>query len=556
MLNNIQKTISIISIIIILSILSIPVKSNAATYTQTVKSGIDVFPESYKTYLRNLKEQHPNWTFDAYYTGIDWNTAIESEYGPHTDPKNRIKTTDNSKKCGCTFLKSGCYCASKGTIEYYMDPRNFLTEVNIFQFSEMSFNSKVHTLATVKSIVKGTFLENYAQDIYDAAKESGISPFSIRAKIIQEVTKPGSGGKQGTDSVTGKYPGYEGLYNFYNYGANDTGNAIVNALEYARQQGWTTPRKSIVEGAKLMGSSYVNAGQNTAYFYKFDVVGRSILTSGKTQNVDTSMLFKHQYMTNIVDPYSQSITLYNMYSKNNVLDSSINFIIPVYNNMPGESQKPSGVTGDVYWVDVQDSLTLRSEPKLSGSKVGSLSRGDKVAMLQRNCAQADGYSWDKIKTASGTVCYVAGKYLKKEGSSTTNNTNNSSQQTNFTKDDTNKQIKAESNVTIENLKTKYGNKISSIKNKDGKDVTSGKIGTGTKVTIEGVVHTVIKYGDLNGDGDCDAIDLLLIKRKILGTYNLTNESKLSGDLNKDNVVDAIDLLLQKRNILGTQKISL
>lgn len=544
-----RKIIAIIVVmfLILYSIMGLFNYSQAATYNQYIKSGIDAFPPEYQTYLRKLQADHDDWTFDAYYTGIDWNTAIESEYGPHDDPKNRIKTTDNSKKCGCSFLKSGYYCASKETIKYYMDPRNFLTEVNIFQFSEMSFNPSVHTIESVKEIVKGTFLENNAQDIYDAAKESGISPFSIRAKIIQEVTKPGSGGKQGTDSISGKYPGYEGLYNYYNYGAHDTGNAIVNALEYAKKEGWNTPRKAIIEGAKKMGSSYVNAGQNTSYFYKFDVVGKSILKAGNSQTVDTSMLFSHQYMTNIEDPYSQSITLYNMYSKNNLLENKINFIIPVYNNMPGVTYKPSTVTGDVYWVDVQDALTLRSAPTTSASKVGSLKRGERVEMLQRNCAQANGYSWDKIKTSGGTICYAASQYLKKDGNS---------KQDSVKKDDKAKQIKAEPKVTVEKIKSTYGNNVT-IKDKNGKNITSGNIGTNAKVTINGNTYTVIKMGDIDGDGEVLAKDALAILKHSTGAKRISDKNEvIAADINADGNPNAKDALQALKCSTGAEKINI
>ena len=48
---------------------------------QEVKSGIENFPESYQEKLKELKELHPNWNFEAYYTGIDWNELIKNETG-------------------------------------------------------------------------------------------------------------------------------------------------------------------------------------------------------------------------------------------------------------------------------------------------------------------------------------------------------------------------------------------------------------------------------------------------------------------------------------------
>ena len=49
-------------------------------------------------------------------------------------------------------------------------------------------------------------------------------------KIFQEV------GRNGSNSVTGTYPGYEGYYNFFNFGAYDGGNAIENGLKYAKEK--------------------------------------------------------------------------------------------------------------------------------------------------------------------------------------------------------------------------------------------------------------------------------------------------------------------------------
>ena len=261
-------------------------------YTQELKSGIDSFPESYRPYLEKLSEIYPNWTFEAYYTGIDWDELVEKETNNCDNPKNRIyKTRKDSWKDSCVTPENGAsyVCASPQIIAYYMDPRNFLNEINIFEFEEVSFNPQIHTVANVNKILQGTFMENakvtytnsegkevttgYAEILVEAAKETNWSPFQIKTKIVQEVGSSGSG------SVSGHYVAadgtvYDGYYNFFNYGAYDTGDAIQNALEYAKREdvNWNNPYKAIVEGAKLICNSYINAGQNTAYFFKFDVV--------------------------------------------------------------------------------------------------------------------------------------------------------------------------------------------------------------------------------------------------------------------------------------------
>ena len=43
---------------------------------------------------------------------------------------------------------------------------------------------------------------------------------------------------------------------------------------------------NISEFAKLLADSYTSAGQNTPYFYKWDVVGTKVLKPGKTQTVN------------------------------------------------------------------------------------------------------------------------------------------------------------------------------------------------------------------------------------------------------------------------------
>lgn len=117
----------------------------ASTYNQYVKSGIEAFPEDYQSYLKEIQNYHPNWTFDAYYTGIDWNELVanETDHG-----HNRvINSADPLWKCSCGNVATGYACASAGIIKYYMDPRNFLSnDVKIFQFLEISYNEKIHNV--------------------------------------------------------------------------------------------------------------------------------------------------------------------------------------------------------------------------------------------------------------------------------------------------------------------------------------------------------------------------------------------------------------------------
>ena len=344
----------IVFVLIICLILSIPYIANAAQYYQTVRSGIAAFPESYQTKLKELSAKYPNWKFQAYYTGIPWDELLEKERGDDSIRRNRVSANSEltwKHQCEDAIEATEDYlCASDAIVAYYLDPRNFLNEQNIFQFVETSYNEQQQTASAIEQSVKGTFLDNtitckdfngndvtmsYSQIIVEAAKESNVSAYYIKSKIIQEVGVNGSG------SVTGTYPGHEGYYNFFNYGAYDTGDPIANGLVYAQQQGWDSQYKAIVGGAKLIGKQYIDAGQNTPYFNKWDVVGTKILQDGQSQTVQESDMFAHQYMTNIQDPTNQSYSYYDLYSQN--LNSDITFIIPVYDDMPASNPMPHDI---------------------------------------------------------------------------------------------------------------------------------------------------------------------------------------------------------------------
>lgn len=571
----ISKTIILSIIVATLVLFIIPNEKvyAATTYKQSLKSGISNFPDEYKEILEQIQKLHPNWTFEAYNTGISWDTLILNETATHG--RNRIiNSSDYSWKCSCGNVASGYACASEGITKYYLDPRNFLNEVNIFQFLEISYNEKIHNIDGIKKAIKNTFLDSevtytviekkevevekqivsnsvttneeiktekvkeiqdvevsytkhYSEIILEAAKQSNMSPYSIATKIIQEI------GSNGSNSVSGTYEGYVGYYNFFNLGAYDTGNAIANGLEYAKEKGWNNQYKSIIEGAKEIANSYTNAGQNTAYFYKWDVVGTKILEAGKTQTVSGSDMFWHQYMTNVQDPTSQSKSLYNTYAKNGILDEALNFIIPIYEDMPTENAMPSGLTtadGDLYYVNCTDGLIIRETPSTSGKKLGTLYKDTLVVMLERECKEANGYKWDKVKLSNGITGYVASKYLTFYAAETT----------------------SKYKYDGENIIVLPGISLSKIDSS-----ATGEIKTGATITVNGNKFIVVVKGDTNGDGKSSAGDYVLIKNYIMKSTGLEDDIKKSAaDVNGDGKVSAGDYVLIKNYIMKGTKFTL
>ncbi len=317
-------------------------------------------PAIYRPYLAGIIARHPNWKFEFFYTGLDWNTVIKNETVLGRSLTSRTRDGYRSKMAGAYNPATGEYIAQDGSswfqaanevVEYYMDPRNSMTDARIFQFERLSYEAGMQTISGVQNILKGSFMENatiltddnrritYAQAIMEAAQISGASPYHLAARIIQEVGRSGSGSTSGT--YVGKDgTSYAGIYNFYNIGASSGSDPIANGLSWAKSgttynRPWTSPYKSIVGGAQYIARNYINEGQDTQYLQKFDVES------------EYNGLYWHQYMTNIEAAYSESNTMYKNYVQSGLLESEIIFKIPVYNNMPTVRHLPDFATGDV-----------------------------------------------------------------------------------------------------------------------------------------------------------------------------------------------------------------
>ena len=86
------------------------------------------------------------------------------------------------------------------------------------------------------------------------------------------------------------------------------------------------------------------------------------------------------------------------------------------------------------------------------------------------------------------------------------------------------------------------------------------LGTGCKIRVKenGVLlreYKIILYGDANGDGRINSIDLLVIQRHILEIDPLREIYKKASRISKDGKKPtSVDLLMIQRHILGLQKI--
>jgi beta-N-acetylglucosaminidase len=315
------------------------------------------FPESYLQGLEALHLQYPLWDFTPYTTNLDWDTVIASEsvVGENLLPNSKgieWKSTEEGAynwKTDTFIAHDGAswVTASVDAVKYYMDPRNFLDEHNVFQFELLQYRPEYQNAAGVENILLNTAMSNktytykddagktvtisYAQTFVEAALYSNVSPYHLASRVKQEVVV----GKDAfSNSATGTVAGYENLFNFYNIGAyNSTvaGGAIINGMKYAKNGTtnatmnasslipWNNRYRSIVGGAYIIGNTYIGRGQDTIYLQKF--------------NVTPTSTYNHQYMSNVEAPYEEGRKVYMAYG-DIVSALPIAFSIPVYLNMP------------------------------------------------------------------------------------------------------------------------------------------------------------------------------------------------------------------------------
>ena len=408
------------------------------SYCSERKEGIENFPDSYKPYLLELQKKYPNWSFTALYTDLDWKYVIDNEnkFGKNLVPKSYSYSWKNTKEGEYNVeVDAGWVDCSRKAIEYTMDPRNFLNEVRIFQFEELSFNEKNNNKEGIEKILYGTEFYNkiveyvnssgntitttskYSDLILQAGKKSLVNSYHLASRIKQEV-----GPFLSHHSISGKVAGFEGLYNFYNIGATSSAEpmgAIKNGLQYAKDgKGasqttkdkylipWNTKDRAITGGGIFIGSSYIHLGQDTIYTQKFHI---SSLNGGE--------LFWHQYMTNVLAPYSESKSIYNGYVNTGMLNDKISFVIPVYNNMPEiPVQSPSISTNDFIedntkvYADVSTTLNIRTMPSTSSEVLTTVDRN--VIMTRIAKGKQSGELWDKVILPNGIIGYAFQNYLK------------------------------------------------------------------------------------------------------------------------------------------------
>ncbi|MBQ9023714.1 MAG: hypothetical protein IJ105_00665 [Bacilli bacterium] len=538
------------------------------------------FPESYAEKLTKLHALHPNWNFIVSNTNLNWNDAVNGEATPVS--KNQIQSTNatlRSTEDGAysngtyTQYGTGWYAASKQTIGYFMDPRNFLDEGHIFMFEALDYSSSNQDVSTIQNMLNGSFMSGsfnynnqswtYANTFLTAGSQNNINPIHLVSRILLEQGSTCTALTCGT-GYNGNYVGY---YNFFNVGAsgNSDYDIIISGLRHAYNKGWNNQYLSIVNGSATISNDYIARGQSTLYYQKFNTI--------------TPSYYINQYMQNVKAPYTEAYSTYTSYYNSNLLDSAFTFKIPVYNNMPDATTLSTSENA----TNTLSSLSISNcelSPSFTSSATSYTCNVDEsINFVEVKATKTSAYSTVKgtgnisltsdnnrvvvsVTAANGNVrdYVVTIKKIQKDISKVTpadiisyigynNNSNVLSKITEGTDI---------SNI-ISNIKDKYSQANVIIKDKNNNQKTKGKISTNDKIIItinnQTIEYSTVIYGDVSGDGIIDITDLLKVQKHIKNVSVLSGNYLTGADTDKNGNVDIIDLLKVQKHIKGIATIS-
>ena len=570
------------------------------------------FPESYKKDLLNLHKKHPTWIFKRVETEDDWNTTLDNEavsgrslYG--VCKRNRdgwlstaqgdydwFKDEFKSHDSNCWFQ------ANRALIAHYMDPRNYFNEEEIFVFEHLKYNKSENDKTVIFNFLPN-HMKKYSDYFLEAGSTHNVSPVYLAAKSLMEV-----GTDPSNPSISGQAGSYiykdginynlNGAYNFFNIGAHPGNDSARNGLVRAVKEEWTDdasgfqimgPKKAIIGGANFLKTRYIAKNQDTNYFQKWNVSKDRLVKQ-----------YYYQYMTDIAGASGISKKIYSMYKNNNILNHNFTFLIPVFKNMPDSASSLPDKRNPNNWLktlNINNQLISGFESdkteynlnyenikkiNITATTVNKNARIEQVGefdlkdglnvFIIKSIAENGNVKEYKLNITVKNIQVVDQVAKKEEDKKEENKINEEKQET---KEKLNDLLKKSNyifnnnsyitnigiNKNIDSFKKEFDSKISvTVKNQDNSLKTSGFIGTNDIISFknnnEEINYRTVIYGDINGDGKINTLDLLIIQKQILNLRTLSTFEYIAADVSRDKIVNTLDLLKVQKDILDILKL--
>ena len=274
-------------------------------------------------------------------------------------------------------------------------------------------------------------------------------------------------------------------------------------------------------------------------------------------------------MQNVEAPNTESSITHQSYKTNNVLEIPYTFKIPYFKNMPTSttldvsknedatlkslsvsgcslmpSFSPNALNYDCSVIDTTTNVTINAATTNSKSTITGTGKQNLTKVNNTFLVEVTAAAGNKT-TYTINVNKVSYSQLTTDEVISLIGINNNSSVLSGSK----------VNTTGSNLITLIQSTVPSAK----VEVSNSKIlATGDTITITNSntkKYTIVIYGDNNGDGEIDILDLLRTQKHILGSVKQKGVYEKASDVNKDGKVDILDLLIIQKHILGKTKIS-
>ena len=396
------------------------------------------------------------------------------------------------------------------------------------------------------------------------------------------------------------------------FAATQPSEATIKSQGYDDLRPWNTRQKAIIGGAIRLGNEYVKMGQNTPYYQRYNVAPKKNPDNGKTYE-----RYGHQYMSLVTALYQESTMYYNGLLEDDAtgtdtgtsaIETPFTFIIPVYKNMPETPcERPTGdgnpnaylsqliLNGQVlegfvwkkteYSITVEeevdriqlDALPITTKASVSGTGEYLLIHGETVCTVK--CKAQDGtivkYTLNVTRPGDGAAPVVTPTPLEEEDVFVTPTpvpatatpspvpatpTPTPVQET-ITSETFQVNEKQISNIALgTDVATLLaglsvsGDGTKAVYNAKGETVTEGLVGTGYTLKTRNFTIPIVIYGDVDGDGEVTAKDLLYVRRHILGIVTLKDSMAVAADVKDADGINAVDMLYIRRQLLGISQI--
>ena len=270
--------------------------------------------------------------------------------------------------------------------------------------------------------------------------------------------------------------------------------------------------------------------------YYADISSNLIVRSKPTTN---SNIIATIYKDDLVIMLQKSIEQANGYTwdKVQLWNGKIAYIPNKYLKKFTKTQEPIPPTNppveppvevkDYGYADVNSYLKIRSGPGTTYEEIGRLEPKEEAEILEES------QGWYKVRKSTGLEGYVMKEYfIKYNLYKIEENLINIAENT-------------DASIIAKGLgKTKY-----TVKDKKGNVVDGKLLGTGHTIIFDDITYTIVKKGDINGDGLIKSIDYMYIKNIIMDRTPVDEFQKKAADLNHDNEIKSLDYMYIKNIIM-------